>query len=118
MSLAPSAYDECLENKMPCLSQHLGQVWMLGQDKGMMTWLEQESGLSGRLLEGAPLALNEFMFYHKASGTLIASDSFYGGYSPQECPSWFARLWFKLTRDGSFRRCRLPMYRLGYSWIS
>ena len=31
------------------------------------------------LLQGAPLSLNEFLFYHGASSTLVASDSFYGG---------------------------------------
>merc|ERR1712172_347238 len=50
-------------------------------------------------------------FYHGASSTLVASDSFYGGYHEDETPSWFARLWFKLTRGGSFRKTRLPIYR-------
>ena len=57
------------------------------------------------------LSLNEFLFYHGASSTLVASDSFYGGYQKDETPTWFARLWFKLTRGGSFRTTRLPIYR-------
>ena len=44
------------------------------------------------------LSLNEFVFFHKESGTLVASDSFYGGYTEKEVPTWFARLWFKLTK--------------------
>ena len=73
--------------------------------------LASETGLTGHLLEGAPLSLNEFLFYHGASSTLVASDSFYGGYHEDETPTWFARLWFKLTRGGSFRKTRLPIYR-------
>merc|ERR1712012_68118 len=73
--------------------------------------LASETGLTGHLVQGAPLSLNEFLFYHGASSTLVASDSFYGGYEKEETPSWFARLWFKLTRGGSFRVARLPIYR-------
>ena len=64
-----------------------------------------------RLLEGAPLSLNEMLFFHRPSGSLIASDSFYGGYAAGETPTWFTRFWFKLTKGGSFRGHRLPVYR-------
>ena len=63
-----------------------------------------------RLLEGAPLNMNEFLFFHRPSSTLIASDAFYGGHTDPET-TWFQRLWFKLTKAGSFRACRLPVYR-------
>jgi len=66
--------------------------------------------LEARLLEGAPLNMNEFCFHHKPSSTLIASDAFYGGHTQAET-TWFQRLWFKLTKAGSFRACRLPAYR-------
>merc|ERR1739842_198344 len=39
------------------------------------------------------------------------ADSFYGGYADEETPTWFARIWFKLTKYGSFRLPRLPIYR-------
>ena len=67
--------------------------------------------LQVRLLQGAPFALNEVLFFHEESNTLIATDSFYGGYTKNDTPSWFSRLWFKLTKQGSFQACRLPIYR-------
>jgi hypothetical protein len=67
--------------------------------------------LEGRLLSGAALMMNEFVFFHPPSKTLICADSFYGGYEVAEKPSWFARIWFKLTKRGSFRSARLPIYR-------
>ena len=42
--------------------------------------------------------------------TIIASDAFYGGHTDPDT-TWFQRLWFKLTKAGSFRACRLPVYR-------
>lgn len=110
VGLAPSAYDECLHRKLSCLADHQGRVFTLGESQAMAA-LAKEAGLVGSLLEGAPLSLNEFLFYHRDSGTLVASDTFYGGYVREERPTWFARLWFKLTRDGSFRDARLPIYR-------
>lgn len=109
LGLAPEALEERLEDKVPGLEQHAGRVWTLGDNHGMQELAA--AGITGHLLQGAPLNLNEFLFYHEASATLIASDTFYGGYVKEETPSWFARLWFKLTRDGSFRRPRLPSYR-------
>ena len=110
VALVPEALGESLEDKLPCLADHKGPVVQLGNPEVMMR-LAAETGLTGHMLEGAPLSLNEFLFYHGASSTLVASDSFYGGYEADETPSWFARLWFKLTRGGSFRKTRLPIYR-------
>ena len=42
---------------------------------------------------------------------VTASDAFYGGHTGAEGTTWFQRLWFKLTKGGSFRACRLPVYR-------
>ena len=68
-----------------------------------------------RLLHAPPntgfRSLNEMLLYHTPSETLIATDSFYGGYGGGETPTWFARFWFKLTKAGSFRGHRLPVYR-------
>lgn len=69
------------------------------------------SDLEVKLLRGAPLNMNEFVFYHSPSQTLIASDAFYGGYSKDSETSWFQRLWFKLTKGGSYTCARLPIYR-------
>jgi len=110
VALVPDALDEDLLEKLPCLVDHQGPVVQLGDPEVMMR-LASETGLTGHLVQGAPLSLNEFLFYHGASSTLVASDSFYGGYEKEETPSWFARLWFKLTRGGSFRVARLPIYR-------
>eukprot|EP01138_Halocafeteria_seosinensis_P001141 gb/GECG01001167.1/.p1 GENE.gb/GECG01001167.1/~~gb/GECG01001167.1/.p1 ORF type:complete len:255 (+),score=27.86 gb/GECG01001167.1/:1-765(+) len=63
------------------------------------------------LLEGAPLMLNETLFFHKPSETLIASDAFYGGYQADDpFLTWFSRIWFKITK-GSWRSEKLPIYR-------
>ena len=63
------------------------------------------------LFRGAPLNMNETIFYHKPSRSLIVDDAFYGGYSAC-CPtSWFSRAWFKATKNGSFRSAELPIYR-------
>ena len=72
--------------------------------------------LEGKLLDGAPTAMNEVVFLHKPSETVVASDSAYTGYAAdaglEQQPSWFARLWFKLTKPtGSFRNPELPVYR-------
>ena len=108
VGLVPSAFDEDLNTNIPRLGEHHGHVVQL--KTGTEAELEN-FGLVGKLLEGAPLSLNEYLFFHKSSGTLIASDSFYGGYAHSETPTWFARLWFKLTKAGSFRAVRLPIYR-------
>jgi len=113
VGLVPSAFDEDLMEKMDFLKQHQGNVFLLRENlkQEEIKDLSGKIGLEGKLLKGAPLSLNEFLFYHPDSGTLIASDSFYGGYSDSETPTWFARLWFKLTKSGSFRAARLPIYR-------
>jgi len=113
VGLVPGAFDEDLEKKMRFLEQHQGKVFLLKENLKQEEFqnLSTKIGLEGKLLKGAPLSLNEFLFFHPVSGTLIASDSFYGGYSNAETPTWFARLWFKLTKAGSFRAARLPIYR-------
>ena len=63
------------------------------------------------LFHGAPLNMNETIFYHKPSRSLIVDDAFYGGYSPCCATSWFSRSWFKATKNGSFRSAELPIYR-------
>jgi len=113
IGLVPGAFDEDLQEKMKFLDDHGGKVFLLKEDLNQeeVKNLSTKIGLTGKLLKGAPLSLNEFVFFHPRSGTLIASDSFYGGYSNSETPTWFARLWFKLTKSGSFRAARLPIYR-------
>jgi len=113
IGLVPGAFDEDLQKKMKFLENHQGQVFLLKENlkQEEILNLSNKTGLHGKLLKGAPLSLNEFLFFHPVSGTLIASDSFYGGYADAETPTWFARLWFKLTKSGSFRAARLPIYR-------
>lgn len=113
VGLVPGAFDEDLQKKMKFLEKHQGTVFLLKEDlkQEEIQNLSNKIGLKGKLLKGAPLSLNEFVFFHPVSGTLIASDSFYGGYYDEETPTWFARLWFKLTKSGSFRAARLPIYR-------
>jgi len=104
--LAEPACGEDLHAKLADqLREHRGEVKTLPRagDLG--------SELQFRLLEGNPLSLNEMLLYHTPSETLIATDSFYGGYGGGETPTWFARFWFKLTKAGSFRGHRLPVYR-------
>ena len=72
-------------------------------------------------LEGAGIGLNEYMFYHHLSNTLLLCDSFYGGFhsstsyslSNNPCigPTWFERVWFKYNKQGSFQKAALPQYR-------
>lgn len=108
VGLVRAACDEDLWEKMAFLKVHQGTVFELktGHERQLI-----DHGITGHHLEGAPLALNEFLFHHTESSTLLASDSFYGGYPDDETPTWFARLWFKLTKSGSFRAPRLPIYR-------
>ena len=63
------------------------------------------------LFRGAPLNMNETIMFHRPSRSLIVDDAFYGGYSCSCTTSWFARSWFKATKDGSFRGASLPSYR-------
>ena len=39
----------------------------------------------------------------------MASDSFYGGYTEKEVPTWFARLWFKLTKGRDIKTSMLTL---------
>lgn len=98
---APPACGEDLYEKMPSLVPRMGML-----SNGTLQFGEK---LHARLLEGAPLNMNEFLFWHEPSCTLIASDAFYGGHTEET--TWFQRLWFKLTKGGSFKACRLPVYR-------
>ena len=54
--------------------------------------------------------MNEYLFYHLPSKTLIASDGYYGGYTTSAQPDWFGRVWFKCTK-GTFKEAKLPIYR-------
>ena len=71
-------------------------------------------------LEGAGIGLNEYMFYHSISNTLLLADSFYGGFHSHSSnskndfpggPTWFERVWFKYNKEGSFQKAALPQYR-------
>ena len=74
---------------------------------------------------GAPLMLNEVVFFHKKSSTLIVADAFYSGHccnhyglgsvmsKPEmglKPPNVFTRIWFKLTKD-HWCSPQLPSYR-------
>merc|ERR1711997_1426355 len=74
IGLVPSAFDEDLNTKITKLGKHQGNIVQLktGTEAELKNF-----GLVGKLLEGAPLSLNEYLFFHVFSGTLIASDSFY-----------------------------------------
>eukprot|EP00730_Choanoeca_flexa_P003981 TRINITY_DN11555_c5_g1_i1.p1 TRINITY_DN11555_c5_g1~~TRINITY_DN11555_c5_g1_i1.p1 ORF type:complete len:327 (+),score=40.70 TRINITY_DN11555_c5_g1_i1:1-981(+) len=108
--LAPPALGEDLAVK---LSKHASACVPQPQDEWVVL---QEDGhqlgpdIDQQLLLGAPLNMNEVLFYHRPSRTLIAADGFYSGYRLEEQPTWFARLWFKVTK-GSFRAVKLPVYR-------
>ena len=72
-------------------------------------------------LLGAGIGLNEYMFYHHISHTLLVSDTFYGGFHSHVAdsnsefsyngPTWFERVWFKYNKNGSFQKAALPQYR-------
>jgi len=98
---APAACGEDMAVKLPSLC-HKACVLENG-------FTHFGADLEARLLEGAALNMNEFLFHHKPSNTMIASDAFYGGHTEET--TWFQRLWFKLTKGGSFKKCRLPVYR-------
>mmetsp|Transcript_48465 Transcript_48465/g.125739 ORF Transcript_48465/g.125739 Transcript_48465/m.125739 type:complete len:341 (-) Transcript_48465:532-1554(-) len=100
---APAALGEDLAIKMPSIASRAKEL----KDKDDRL----EPDLSTFLLRGAPLNMNEFVFFHSASNTLITSDAFYGGYRDTEKTTWFQRLWFKLTKGGSYKRAQMPIYR-------
>ena len=58
--------------------------------------------------------LNEIVFYHATSSTLIVADAYYTGYCHQnqnrKPPSPFTRIWFKMTKD-HWSSAQLPIYR-------
>jgi len=76
--------------------------------------------LEYRLLEGAPLMLNEVVFFHGSSSTLLVADGFYTGHCcnsntmdtplKTEPPNPFTRIWFKMTKD-HWSSSQLPSYR-------
>ena len=80
---------------------------------------------------GAPLMLNEIVFFHTKSSTLIVADAFYSGHccthygqtnpkpenqsnlekkSEVMPPNAFTRIWFKMTKD-HWCSPQLPSYR-------
>ena len=83
------------------------------------------------LISGAPLMLNEVVFFHTKSSTLIVADAFYSGHccthygqtnpkpenqsnlekkSEVMPPNAFTRIWFKMTKD-HWCSPQLPSYR-------
>lgn len=103
--IAPEAHGESLVEK-------LGNY----VDKTRLHNLEAcdpfDESLKHRLLKGAAYKLNEVLFFHEPSKTLLASDTFYGGYQPDDpFLSWFARVWFKMSK-GSWQSDSLPSYRV------
>lgn len=69
---APAAMGQDLRHKLP---MHLLPRLELLEDGSALF----NGHLDARLLRGAPQDMNEFVFFHPASKTLIASDAFYGG---------------------------------------
>ncbi|KAA0172630.1 hypothetical protein FNF27_05854 [Cafeteria roenbergensis] len=113
---APSAMGESLQDKMPDqeVLPLVDASAAVGCEKRFFHSICDE--LEGCLLEGAPQAMNEIVHFHGPTRTLIAADAAYTGYAAgapaEQQPSWFGRLWFKLTKPaGSFRRPELPVYR-------
>jgi len=125
--VAPEAEGECLIEKLGLQMNLRAKV------------LEEKGSLFGgqlvySLLKGAPLMLNEVVFFHKKSSTLIVADAFYSGhccthYGQEESrsragnpggqsrfedlpapPNTFTRIWFKMTKD-HWCSPQLPSYR-------
>merc|ERR1719320_2315943 len=65
----PGAFDEDLQKKMKFLEDHQGQVFLLKENLKQEEFqnLSNKTGLRGKLLKGAPLSLNEFLFFHSDS---------------------------------------------------
>jgi len=116
--VAPAAEGECLVEK---LDLNLNSRVEILEDKGSLF----DGQLPYSLLKGAPLMLNEVVFFHKKSSTLIVADAFYSGhnYGPGHAcngmikhepelnpPNVFTRIWFKLTKD-HWCSSQLPSYR-------
>lgn len=100
---APPALGEDLAAKLPQLA---------ARAEVLADGATQLPGLEARLLSGAPLNLNEVAFYHARSRSLVLSDGFYGGYRHDGVrPTWFVRLWFKLTKGFDLASHALPVYR-------
>ena len=73
--------------------------------------------LEYRLLEGAPLMLNEIVFLHRSSSTLLVADAYYSGHCCSSVdnlkvnpPNPFTRIWFKMTKK-HWASSQLPSYR-------
>lgn len=71
--VAPPAMGECLVEKLP--AEMTNTVTVL-EDKGSIF----DGQLQYLLLKGAPLMLNEVVFLHEKSSTLIVADAFYSGH--------------------------------------
>jgi hypothetical protein len=97
--VTPAACNEDLADKMPDLN-----VTLLQDGHQIHADIDQQ------LLAGGPLYMNEYLFFHSPSRTLVTSDGYYGGYTPLAQPGWFGRLWFKCTK-GTFKNAKLPIYR-------
>ena len=106
--ITPAALGEDLRTKLG----DIGEAAIELRDVTEQSPAAQISGdIEQLLFRGAPLNMNETLFYHKPSRSLIVDDAFYGGYSACCKTSWFARAWFKATKNGSFRSAELPIYR-------
>jgi len=117
--VAPAAEGECLIEKLDLNRKSRAKVL---EEKGSLF----DGQLLYSLLKGAPLMLNEVVFFHKKSSTLIVADAFYSGhccnhYGPGSVmskpetemlnpPNVFTRIWFKLTKD-HWCSPQLPSYR-------
>ena len=78
----------------------LDAAWVLGE--GTPPWPADE--IQTLEIEGAPL-IREFVFFHRASGTLLLTDSAFNVLEPA---SWLSALWFRLGGTYKvFRQSRL-----------
>lgn len=95
--------DSCCGNKTLAIEKDRYSILSDGDFHGV---------LSAKLLQGAPLGMNEVLFYHPLSRSLIASDAFYGGFGSFLDATWFEKIWFHMTRRGAtLARPKLPIYR-------
>jgi len=125
--VAPEAEGECLIEKLGVQNNPRAKVL---DEQGSLF----DDQLQYTLLKGAPLMLNEIVFFHKRSSTLIVADAFYAGhccnhYGKQDNgnaykiqrrrsesenmlnpPNAFTRIWFKMTKD-HWCSPQLPSYR-------
>jgi len=122
--VAPEAEGECLVEKLGLQGSPRAKIL---NEKGSLF----DGQLTYSLLKGAPLMLNEVVFFHTKSSTLIVADAFYSGHccthygqtnpkpenqsnlekkSEVMPPNAFTRIWFKMTKD-HWCSPQLPSYR-------